>query len=209
MLPAIVGRVGQDPALLHRHGLHLFVGGGETAVLEVEVAGLFDQVLQGDDLAPIAVRLPQCGERGLDHLASFASRPLLGLGSDHALRQQGQDEGELLLALCLRAEDATGLFGLAAPEAISGKHRRLQHGGDLLVGVGALARAKLVQALPEGHERGIDHLAGELEEAQGLLLDRIRQADGVTLTPLSLFDISTRAQTRLVASYKEIRRRIG
>ncbi len=40
---SVVTSIGQDPCFEHRNGLHLFVGRGETAVLEVEVARLLDQ----------------------------------------------------------------------------------------------------------------------------------------------------------------------
>jgi hypothetical protein len=125
------------------------------------------------------VVLAQAREGLLDRLAVFSCGFLLGLWCDHARREQGQDARELLFAVGLRAQDPTRLLGFAAPLAVPMRITGCDHGGHLLIGVRCLARPKGVELWPEGDHGGIDHLARDIQQAQGILLNRIRQTDRV------------------------------
>src|SRR5215469_10193244 len=70
-LAAIVCRIGQDAALLQGDGLQLFIGSGETPLLEVEVAALFNQALQLDGASPSVIALAEIGQGLLDRFAIF------------------------------------------------------------------------------------------------------------------------------------------
>ena len=84
-----------------------------------------------------------------------------------------------MLALCLPTQDAPGLLGFTAPLAVPVKSRGAHEGRDLLVGVLALALNEVVQALPQGHHGGIDDLARDVEQTQGIDLHLVGQAHGI------------------------------
>src|SRR5215469_15553520 len=97
-LAAIVCRIGQDAALLHGDGLQLFIASGETPLLEVEVAALFNQALQLDGASPIGIALVEIGQGLLDRFAIFMSALLLRFRLDHPLREEWQNASKLLFA---------------------------------------------------------------------------------------------------------------
>src|SRR5215469_9446070 len=179
LLAAIVCRIGQDAALLQGDGLQLFIGSGETPLLEVEVAALFKQALQLDGASPVVIALVEIGQGLLDRFAIFPGALLLRLRRDHPCREEGQDARKLLFAVGLTPQNSASLLCLAAPLAVSVWIAGADQGGDLLIGKGTVACPKCVQLWPQSSYSSIDNRARDIEQAQRIRLGAIRQADGV------------------------------
>ncbi len=72
-----------------------------STVFEVKVARLLDQALKFHGFAAIFVGFTQVGKRLFDRFAIFSCPLLVGLGLDHPLGENGEDESKLLLAFGL------------------------------------------------------------------------------------------------------------
>jgi hypothetical protein len=98
---------------------------------------------------------------------------------DHPVGEQRDDQGELLLACGLPAQDATCLFRFTAPLAMTMNKRRGNHLLHLFVGVGVHARSKRIKLIPQGGDREIHHLPGNVQQPERVCLDLVRQAERI------------------------------
>ena len=55
-----------------------------------------------------------------------------------------------------------------------------KHLFDLFVGMGMRAGRKLVKSIPQGCDHEVNHLARDIQQAQGLCLDLVWQAQRIT-----------------------------
>ena len=97
-------------------------------MLEVEVAGLFDHVLEGGDggLVLVVQGLLEAGDGLFDGATVFACRALVGGGTDEAVGEQGQNEQEELFTGSLGAQDtaARSHSAIGGYRGGQGSHRR-------------------------------------------------------------------------------------
>jgi len=140
---------------------------------------LFDEALQFDSAPSISVLLTQRSESLFDRFAVFPRPLFLRLWLNHARFEQRKDQGELLFALGLSSENSPGLLRLTSPLPVPVILRGPHGFAHLFVGIFAVPCAKVVQLIPERHDRRVDDLARHIEQAQGILLGRIRSANGI------------------------------